>query len=495
MTSIVNFLSSCFDCISQNILVEEKYSEFNFRCKLASLENMNTAQLRKMRDQFHREDFWRLVLLVGENDPISLASETLDVDGFIGKVDNEKEYLQDEECFLSLNVNKHTLGRSIAIYNFPAFNRFLGSIGTRDFLDIIKRGLDENGIIEFNSFDDYSDSFYSENILFNEVQSNLPVGMHCDGFEDELNAPYSFKNQESYPYEPSFFRLLKKPNSYNNLSKKLEILEGIFEIIRIFDLTWFEDNNLCYRLDGYKSIVGKIDLDSDPLDSRDTYWKIYKWIHSERGSVVDKLGIARNVLSVYLSSESLLISEDVYFSTQSAFRTYLQKNLDRYIEIREKLNEQLSLIVQKINDLANEYVEGYQKSNFAFVSFFISVFLVQVLSKGKFEDVFTKDATILSFLFLFISFLYLCFLSWNIGQQAVRLRKRYQNLKSRFGDLLIEQDIQKILVDDKEFDGEMSFFNQRRWFITVLWLLTILLFLGIIITLSSYSNWNFIKPQ
>lgn len=494
MTSITFFLSSCFDCISQDISVEEKYSEFRFKCKLASLENTDVAQLRRINNQFHKEDFWRLVLLVGDNDPISLASETLDVDGFIGKIENEKEYLQNEECFLRLDVNKDTSSSSIAIYDFPAFNRFLCSIGTRAFLDIVKHGLDKNGIIEFSSFDDYGDSFYSENILFNEAQSNIPTEMYSSGFKDELNAPYSFRNQESYPYEPSFFRLLKKPNSCNNLSKKLEILEGIFEIIRIFDLTWFEDNNLCYRLDGYKSIVGKIDLDSAPLDSRDTYWKIYKWVHSERGSVVDKLGIARNVLSVYLSSESLSIPEDVYFSTQSAFRTYLQKNLDRYIEIREKLNEQLSLIIQKINDLANEYVEGYQKSNFTFVSFFISVFLIQVLSTGKFEDVFTKDATILSFLFLFISFLYLCFLSWNIGQQAVRLRKRYQSLKSRFGDLLIEQDIQKILVDDKEFDSEMLFFNRRRWFITVLWLLTILLFLGIIITLSSYSNWNFLKP-
>lgn len=494
MISVTSFLSSCFDCISQDISVEEKYSEFRFKCKLASLENMDVAQLRRINNQFHREDFWRLVLLVGENDPISLASETLDIDGFIEKVENEKEYLQNEECSLRLEVNKKPLSRSIAIYDFPAFNRFLGSIGTRAFLDIIKPGLDKNGIIEFSPFDDYSDSFYSEKILFNEMQSNVPVEMYGSSFKDELNAPYSFRNQESYPYEPNFFRLLKKSDSYNNLSKKLEILEGIFEIVRIFDLTWFEGNHLCYRLDGYKSIVGKIDLDSAPLESRDTYWKIYRWIHSERGSVVDKLGIARNVLSVYLSSESLLISEDVYFSTQSAFRTYLQKNLDRYIEIREKLNEQLSLIVQKINDLANEYVEGYQKSNFTFVSFFISVFLVQVLSTGEFEDVFTKDATILSFLFLFISFLYFCFLSWNIGQQTVRIRRRYQNLKSRFGDLLIEQDIQKILVDDKEFDSEMSFFNRRRWLITVLWLSTILLFLGVIITLSSYSNWDFLKP-
>lgn len=353
MTSITNFLVSCFDCISQDISVEEKYSLFSFRCKLASLEKINISQLQKIKNQFRREDFWRLILLVGENDPISLASETFDVNEFMEKIENEKEYLGNEVLSLSLNIEKQPLSRSIAVYDFPAFNHFIGSIGTRKFLDIIKDGLNKNGIIEFNSFDGYSDSFYSERILFNQAQSALSVGVHNDSLKGESNAPYSFRNQESYPYEPSFFRLLKRPNSNNNVSKKLEILEGVFEIIRIFDLTWFEENSLHYRLDGYKSIVGKIDLDSAPLESRDTYWQIYEWIHSERGSVVDKLGIARNVLSVYLSGESLSISEDVYFSTQSAFKTYLQKNLDRYIQVREKLNEQLTLIVQKTDDLAN----------------------------------------------------------------------------------------------------------------------------------------------
>lgn len=425
MTSVKNFLASCFDCISQNILVTEEYSEFTFDSRLASLEITSTDQLKGIKDQFHQGDLWRLILIVGDNDSISLASETFDVDGFIEKVEVEKRYLENEDCSLRLIVTKDVSSRSIAVYNFFAFDRFIGSIGTRKFLDIIKDSLDKNGVIEYSSFDDCVDCFYSEKILFNEVQSNCsPRNMYENSLDNEPNAPYSFRNQESYPYEPSFFRLLKRPDSYNNLSRKLEILEGVFEIARIFDLTWFEEDYLCYRLNGYKTIFGKMDLNADPLESRDTYWKIYKWIHSERGSVVDKLGISRNVLSVYLSGESLVISEDVYFSTQSAFRTYLQENLDRYIEIREKLNEQLSLIVQKINDLAGDYVEGYQKSNFTFISFFISVFLVQVLSTDKFEDVFTKDATLLSFSFLFISFLYLCFLSWNIDQQATRLRRR-----------------------------------------------------------------------
>ena len=488
MTSIVSFLNSCFNSFAKNDLVEEGYSKFKFECEVGSISKVDFDLLRGIADHFFQGDYWRLELLIGGVRPISVSSGSLQVEKFISEIEQERQYLENERISLKLDISKDTSSGNISIYSFLDFEEFVGSIGTLQFLDIIREDLTANGSLEFKTLDDYDDFFYSQNISINTNRAN-EISMSKKIGQALLGKEYGFKNQEKYPYEPSCFRLLRKPSTRNQMSRKMEILEIAFSIIKIFDVTSLGEESLNYKLDGYKSISGNLNLNSDPLNSSEEYWKIYCWIYSGRGGALDKLGIARNILSIYLPDSSLEISENVYFSIQSAFKTYLQKNLDKYIELRSKLNEQLVLIIQKISSLTDEYTNGYQKSNFGFVSFFVSIFLVRVLSTGEFENVFTKDATILSFSFLIISFIYLCFSLWNLNEQMARVKARYKHLKSRFEDLLIKEDIQKILRDDKEFESEISFFKKRRWLVSILWILTIVIFFIAIVSLSPYSDW------
>jgi len=360
------------------------------------------------------------------------------------------------------------------------------------FLDIINDDLKEYKFLKFNLLENELEKFYSENVIFGSIGPQNSSVLSFEKFESKSREFCFFGNYDEYPYSPKHFHLIERPTIANNLAYKLDRLSYIFSIANIFDITSIrKDDVLYYKLNGYKTIEGFFSIDADCFDNKSylTYMKICDWVYSDPSNIVEKLGLARNILSIYLKEDSLQISEDAYFSMQSGFKTYLQENLNRYIEVRSNISEQLEHINQKANNAIDKYLNDYQKSSIIFVSFFLSILVLRVLSTGEFVNAFTKDATILSFLLLAISLLYLLFSLWNLNGEKNRLKKRYENLKGRFEDLLIKEDIERILQHDREFKEEIGFINKRTKAYTALWIITVIMVLIAILSLSSYFNW------
>lgn len=71
-----------------------------------------------------------------------------------------------------------------------------------------------------------------------------------------------------------------------------------------------------------------------------------------------------------------------------------------------------------------------------------------------------------------------------------RLTRKYENVKTRYYDLLNVNDINRILDNDEEFNYEMNFITIRQKIYTLLWVVTILLLICAILTVSNYINWN-----
>jgi archaellum biogenesis ATPase FlaH len=114
---------------------------------------------------------------------------------------------------------------------------------------------------------------------------------------------------------------------------------------------------------------------------------------------------------------------------------------------------------------------------------------------GDFNDIFTKDATYIALFLIFISFIYFVYSYWNLSEERSRLTKRYENLKNRFKDLLVEDDIKKILRDDKEFNEELEFIDKRRKYYSLLWVILIFASLILIFSLSTFLNWKVMAIQ
>ena len=487
---ILTLLNKIFPIKRKSLELSDKYSYCDIAYETEIPTVIDTASLEELVNFIPRDDRWTLKVSVGDDEPVTLGSQTLNFDLFTSQIKRAKNFIENEEILVKLNIAKAVNTGSISIYNFYSFDKFVGEINANTFLEILNQDLSNYEFIEFRVLEEKVEDFYSDNIRFSKMSfqgEEKQKRLHRIRFPcEELT---SFSNQAQYPYMAWHFKLVKRPSVDNNVSRKLDILTYVFCIIGIFDITSITDNILSYKLNGYKTIQGSLNVDEFSTDSMRQYLRIYDWIYSDSGNFIDKVGIVRNIFSIYMSRNSLEISEDVFASILSGYKTYLKENLDRYIEVRNKVTEQLDNIINELESTADKYVEGYRNTNFAFLSFFFSVYIFQIITTGKIVNIFSKDITIISFFLLIISLVYLSFLLRDINSKSMKLCRRYDNLKLRYQDLLEEEDIDRILRNDEEFNYEERLFKQRCERFTLLWLVTVVCCIVMILLLSSYVNW------
>lgn len=489
--TMIEFIKTLFIPREDNcIQILEKYSEFEVKYHLNAINsNITDQDFYQFNQYICDSDAWNINVIVDEGASYSLSSLIMDVSRFIQEIQDLINLLEDETLTLEFKINKRTKQGKTNIYHFNSFNSFIKEVELMNFLKIIRSDLIENQMLLFQVMEENFDDFFTSQIKFCNQEQHLSNVANKSTIQKKREN-CNFGNQEEFPFNSTCFELLKRPLVQNSIADKLDALAGLFALVDIVDISSIRDNTFSYKLNGYKTIEGSFDINSISIESKDIYLKIRNWIYSESGNITDKLGLTRNILSIYLNDNSLKISDNVYYSIQSGFKTYLQENLNRYIDIRNKISDQLILIIQKSNDVIEKYIGDFQKSIYSFVSFFISVFVIRVLSKGDFDDIFTKDATYIALFLIFVSFIYFVYSYWNLSEERSRLIKRYENLKNRFKDLLVEDDIQKILRDDKEFKEELEFIDKRQKYYSLLWIILIVASLTLIFSLSTFLNWR-----
>ena len=93
---------------------------------------------------------------------------------------------------------------------------------------------------------------------------------------------------------------------------------------------------------------------------------------------------------------------------------------------------------------------------------------------------------------LILSSLFLVFSIWILSLEKKRISSKYENVKSRAKDLLLEEDINKILDNDKEYNEEIAFLDNRRSLYIYLWISTLIVFLIILFSTSDYINFKYL---
>jgi hypothetical protein len=468
-------------------LIEDKLSSFTIEYDVKNIQAQDNDSLLSLISKLPETDSYILSIKFGENPPVSLNSKEKNSARFIEEFNKEISYLEDEKVNLKFEISKNFVHGSRYIYHFESFCKFWENTPSLNILKLLNKDLKISKSISFIYLEKNLDQFYTPNLFFvYQTTDSIIEDYTCLHVKENCH----FGNFEDYPFSPNCFSLLTEPSHENEITRKINQFKLLFSISGIFDITSITEDKLYYKINGYRTFEGNLNIDKMNSSSANNYFQIFKWIYSSEGNISDKIGLARNILTIYLKEESVDIPPECYSSIQSGYKTYLQKNVSKYIEIRNKINDELSWISAKSSEVVDKYLGNYQKSIFTFLSFFISVFILRVLQSGKFTDVFTKDSTILSLSFLGISIAFLVFSLWNLNKEKERIERKYENLKSRYKDLLIEDDINKILRDDKEFNFEMDFIKKRRKSYTWLWIITLLILTSAILFLSSYINFQ-----
>lgn len=470
------------------VLIEEKINSFRLTYILDTKPNIDISIIDEYLIKIPENDNFEITIQIEENDPITIIDRNKAKD-FLTEFQSSFQYYEESEKIkFSLLIDKKNNKSIRNIYCLDSFTSFWEGIKIIDLLIVLKPILERNNNLHFNYLEEGKDEIRTSYLFFNYQNNIQPYKSNIKNIKENCH----FGNFEEFPFTPDFFYPITG-NDINPIVNKLKVVASLFSIISIFDITSIKDNKLYYKLSGYKTYEGEIAIDNSLLKCSNTYYNIYKWIYSSDGNSTDKIGLVRNILSIYLEDDITKLDKNILISIKSAYKTYLKENVGKYLEIRNKIFDELSWVSQKSSEIVEKYLSNYQKSLFTFLSFFLSVFIIRVLKTDNFSNIFSKDATILSFAFLIVSAVYLVISKWTLKKEKSRLTRKYENIKKRYKDLLIEKDIEKILDDDNEFNYEISFINERHKAYTWLWIITLLILFISILTISDYINWNIIK--
>lgn len=481
--NLFNKIVNVFSPQKENeILHEDKFSSYEISYFISNFKHFNFSDLQDVIRYIPGNDVLVLGLKIGNSDSIKL--EINNFFEFQEKVIEEREIHEDESVQFTFLIKKNT-ENYIFIYNFDSFCNLWNKYPMVNILHLIKDFQNKHGKLNFVLLEKDITSFATARISFTHTPLIEEDILNKNFISDNCH----FGNIEEYPFDAYYFQLINKSEVVNPITEALEKFTLLFSIISLCDITLISDDILTYKLNGYKSFNGKVKLFDLDNKLASLYFKIFDWVYCEKSNISDKIGLARNIISLSLTENSLNISDSVYLSIQSSYKAYLQANISKYIEIRNKIVDELSWISQKSGEIASNYLSNYQKSIFTFLSFFISVFILRFLKEGDSNNGFSKAETIFSLSFLLLSFLFLIFSIWNLKLEKSRLIRKYKNLKSRYTDLLDINDIERILKDDAEFNYEVSYIEKRKSNYTFLWITTILVLIVTVLTVSDYLNW------
>ncbi|MFM2306511.1 MAG: hypothetical protein RLZZ367_1180, partial [Bacteroidota bacterium] len=244
----------------------------------------------------------------------------------------------------------------------------------------------------------------------------------------------------------------------------------------------FKNSSVFFKINGYKAISTTINFNLAPLVSLAEYLKIYNWIYDD-GNLFDKLGLTRNIVSLHLSMpERLILNGNVFESIKSAHKIYLENNIKQYIDIRNKISDQLLEFNKRAVSIVDTYAGNFQKSVFTFLTFLVSMILLRLANKEG-EISISGSAAILC-IGLFISvIIYLYYSLWELDEQKRRFERSYENMKLRYEDLLDPKDIARILRNDSDFKQDLAFINDKRKRYTFMWEVVMAIFALLLVLL------------
>lgn len=388
-------------------------------------------------------------------------------------------------CKVSVIISKGINEQVITIYSVEKFIDYLEKLSLvglfEKFSELLKLGY-----ITFFCIDD--------EIRCNSKSFSFTKGI--DGTKKEFwnrnyelkmrNKTTNFLNSSQYPIIPGDFNL--EECSEGRLEEIFNSLRNILSIISISDISYIQGNNTVnISLSGYKDIQNIIDYKSNENCNLDEYYEVYKWL-IDSGNLLDKLCIARNVISISVSEGNLQnIESRLMPSIESNYKIYLRDNVKEYLEIKAKASEFIFELCNKLSDLANTIGKALGSNIIACITFYTTIILMNILNTGKLENIFTKEIVYISFAFIVGSFIYMVISVIQVYKEFKRHRKMYDRIKANYEDVLDSRDIARIFKNDAYINEDKRYVINKTIIATIGWIL-ILGIMTYIIYILRYKN-------
>lgn len=493
---------------TDSLEIKHNFNYFSSKGDLVSPNKNLGTELQQIFEHILTNELFIVISLKnGEQDSIKFSSANIGSfndrsSEFFGNYDENEKTTFEIESKNWENLN---------IFHIPTFIDYLSQSKIADSLTCWSKYFQENRLI-INIHSDY-ETTNNDYIFIHSVYSNHNAAQLEDWKKTSIDNKLlsnqierrdkvsHFVNASQYNFTPECFSFDK--NFF--LKPHFDYLRSIFVLIFLSDYSSINEITFKFKIKGFKTLDCKLSEGSLSDSVNSELFDIYKWVYDE-GSFVDKVGIARNVISIHVTDENISTLETgTCYSAQSGYDLYLKDNVKQYIEVKNKIADMLYNQSEKASGIVKDMFTKFKTSMWTLFSFFILSFLSKVYSKISASTptldtfVFNDSSLALSFstkannhysildilildnsiicigvLIILFSFCYLVFAYCESNDEINRLKEKYNEIENRYKDLLNEQDLEKILiqsnVDNKSpEERELNYIRNKRKSYTKWW--------------------------
>lgn len=239
---------------------------------------------------------------------------------------------------------------------------------------------------------------------------------------------------------------------------------------------WFKGEAFHYRLIGYKVVEGQGQL-VDLLPSHDALVRMARWCYSAGGQS-DKIGLARNVISIYATSLGDLAGRaEIWHGLMSNYQIYLKHNVENYLALKGRLSDMLMDASARTQTLAGTILDALRNGIYVLLTFVLTVVVVNAVKDMSVTAVFSVPYIIIALIVSGLLTAWVAAAAWHAvreydsGAEALRMVVR-----ENYGAVLAPEELTRAL--DPAMVRNRHYLVRHAWQHTWTWLLLVALMMG-----------------
>lgn len=369
-------MSNNHDLLNNAIKIDETMHDFQFQKEYETVNYNLFTELKENLDSFvNNRDEYKAYFIEKDNEDISTD---------LKDIADETDLVQFESnVILSITIKKSVVNHKLSIYNITSFDRFLQNRTMVELISIWNRMIVEENVNHFEVL--YNSNlaiFRSKTFLISGENVNIKL-YENNTRRNKLNRFYDISQMNGYndaELIPNDFHNLYEGSNYSGITSTMEVCKRFFALAYIVNLTNSVDSNM-FQVEVRSKERHKENIRyEDLLTSRyEKAYDIYEWIYSE--TLVDKAQIVRYFM-IEDSDSNILLDKSVLSSSIEAYSQFINKELDKFIDVQDKALLAIQDNKQKFRELRNNVVSIFKTSSFTMLGFFISNFLVKHVSSS-----------------------------------------------------------------------------------------------------------------
>lgn len=411
-----------------------------------------------------------------------------------------KEVDGEENLTLAININKRRVNNRLSIYNDSELINYIIKKDLQSVLEILDDLIIDDQPLVFEVQKDHYPSFRTCKFAVVSKEEDMDFDNHAD--EDILERVIDnsrmicTNNLITTKLTPEFFQIDGGKDDSQPFQKVFNHLGQLLLICYIASYAKIEENSLEFKINGYKTIQQKIDFDDllnahIDISTLSLYYQIFHWLY-KGGNIFDKVSIVRNIITLNIEDQSLLLNETTFDSIISNYNIFEKKNVEQYIGLRNEVAKQLRAYQKEMYDIVNGFENDFKTLFFGYLAFVFTTVIVRVLAKNIEEDVLIPNTIIVLLMLYCAASLVYQYYARSVLDGRIRLFDRqYNKTRAFYSELLSGNELNELFTDKRNKDGSYkAFLKEREIHFDILWLcVNILTIIALVIIWCFNEGW------